>query len=435
MNSESAAALTAPPGVTAAPSRLGVVSWALYDLANTTFSMNVLSLYFPLWIVNDLGGRDADYAVALSASQALVFLSAPVLGALSDQARRRMPFLAATTLLCVAFTLFLGVRTAALALVLFAVANYFLQAGGIFYDALLSEVSTDENRGRVGGFGIGLGYLGSFLGVGTGIALTARFGPVEAKPYIFQATALLFLAFALPCFFFVRERQRRGAAGAGALVRAALGQLRQTARMVRRYPGLGRFLVGRVFYTDAANTLTVVMGIYLVNEVGLPQQQIPLVLMTGIASAVAGGLAWGIVVDRVGPKRSLDAVLALWVVTMSLGVALSVLDLPLALAWPVAALAGLTLGGTWASDRPYMFRLSPPRYLGQFYGLYSMAGRFSAIVGPLLWAAIVDWLGWGRPAAVSTLIVMVVLAYFVLRPVSDAPRAWGPEDLPEPGPG
>jgi len=64
-----------------------------------------------------------------------------------------------------------------------------------------------------------------------------------------------------------------------------------------------------------------------------------------------------------------------------------------------------------------MLRLSPPQLLGQFYGLYAMVGRFAAITGPLLWALIVDWLGWGRPAAVLSLLGMVAVGYLVLRPV------------------
>ena len=78
-----------------------------------------------------------------------------------------------------------------------------------------------------------------------------------------------------------------------------------------------------------------------------------------------------------------------------------------------------------------MARLSPPRYFGQAYGLYAMVGRFAAIVGPLLWGLVADVLGFGRPAAVATLLVLVVVAFLVIRGVSDTPRAWGPDELPE----
>jgi UMF1 family MFS transporter len=76
-----------------------------------------------------------------------------------------------------------------------------------------------------------------------------------------------------------------------------------------------------------------------------------------------------------------------------------------------------------------MVRLSPPRRLGQFYGLYTMVGRFSAIVGPLLWGLVVTVLGLGGPAGVATLLALVVVGYVILQGVSDAPRTWSPEEL------
>jgi MFS transporter, UMF1 family len=409
-------------------SPVSVAGWALYDLGNTLFSFNVISIYLPLWIVNDMGGRDADYGLANSFSMGLMFLTAPLLGALSDQARGRMPYLVVTTMLCVAFTALLGQGGLPLSLAFFVVANYCYQAGLIFYDALLPAVSTPENRGRIGGIGVGVGYLGSFVGVGTGLLILSS--DPAAKPLVFQVTAALFLVFALPCFFLVPELPNPNARPFGPdAVRAAAGQIEQTTRRVRQYRGLGRFLVGRVFYSDAANTLIAFMGIYVTNEVGFGERDTQLLLLAGIAAAIVGGLGWGWIVDRWGPKRTLDAVLGVWVVTFALTAAVGGLNLPGWLFWIVGPMAGVALGGTWAADRPYMLRLSPPRYLGQFYGLYAMVGRFAAIVGPLLWVGIVDGVGLGRPVAVLSLLVMVIISYIILRPISDEPRIWGSEDL------
>ncbi len=186
------------------PSRRSVLSWALYDLANTIFSMNIVSLYFSLWVINEMGGIDADYGNANSISMALMFFTAAILGALSDQAGRRKPFLIVTTLTCVGFTAMLGTGGLLPSLVLFIVANYMFQAGLIFYDSLLPVVSTEANRGKVGGLGVGLGYMGSFIGVGSGLLLLSRIGYTG----IFRLSAVLFLLFALPCFFFVKEPGR-----------------------------------------------------------------------------------------------------------------------------------------------------------------------------------------------------------------------------------
>ena len=137
------------------------------------------------------------------------------------------------------------------------------------------------------------------------------------------------------------------------------------------------------------------------------------------------------VVDRIGPKRTLDVVLALWVVALVGAVAVPVLGLPRAWFWPVACTAGIALGGTWTADRPYMLILAPPKRLGEFYGLYSMVGRFAAIIGPAMFGFVAETLGFGRPAAMGSLLVWIVISYIILRGVDDEERAWGPEDLVE----
>jgi UMF1 family MFS transporter len=357
---------------------------------------------------------------------ALVFVSAPLLGALSDQAPRRLPFLIVSTLLCCGFTALLGLGGLAISLVFFIVANVFYQSGLIFYDALLPTVSTIANRGRIGGLGVGIGYVGSFVGVGLGLVVLR--GDPSAKPLLFRLVAVLFLLFALPCFIWVRERRRAVEAFGLAAVRRAVAELRDTVGHVRRYPALARFLAGRVFYADAANTLIAFMGIYVTNETSLTEETVQYILLLSIAAAVAGGLVCGVLVDRVGPKRTLNGILGLWAVLLGLTAAIAYLRLPGELFYLVGALAGIALGGTWAADRPFMLRLTPPQRLGQFYGLYAMVGRFAAIMGPLLWTALVDGLGWGRPAAVLSLLLMVVIAFVVLRPVGDEQRAWTEEE-------
>ena len=410
------------------PERRAVTGWVLYDLANTIFSLVIVSRYFSVWIVDERGGSDSHFGIANSLSMAVMFVAAPFIGALSDQTPRRMPFLIVTTAVCCALTAVLGLGGLWVALAVFAVANLFYQAGLIFYDALLPAVSTEANRGRIGGLGVGVGYIGSFLGLATGILILGVND--RAEPTLFAVTAALYLLFAIPCFLWVRERRRTDVTpfGRASLTRAA-HDLRGTVARARAYPDLRRFLVGRVFYADAANTMIAFMGIYATKEIGFSSGQVDALLAAAIATAIVGGLTWGRIVDRIGPKRTLDRVLGLWAIVLTLTAAIAYFDLSNSLFWAVGPLAGIALGGTWAADRPLMLRLSPPRHLGQFYGLYAMVGRFAAVLGPLIWSLIVNGLDWGRPAAVASLVVLIAISYVVIRPVNDAHRDWAPEDL------
>ena len=150
-----------------------VASWVLYDLANTVFSMGIVSAYFSLFVRQSVGAERADFAYTTitAISMAIIFVVSPLLGAMTDRAPRRMPFLVVSTLICVGFTLRLARLGFYASAVFFIIANMAYQAGLQFYDALLPDVSTPENRGRIGGIGVGVGYLGSYLAIGLGLLL------------------------------------------------------------------------------------------------------------------------------------------------------------------------------------------------------------------------------------------------------------------------
>jgi UMF1 family MFS transporter len=421
--------------------RSAVVSWVLYDLANTIFSMGVISLYFSLWVRDQVGAQRADttYGIITAISMGFIFLLSPLLGAMTDRAPRRMPFLIASTVTCVAFTAVLARSGFYVTAVCFVIANVAYQAGLQFYDALLPEVSTEENRGKIGGIGVGVGYIGSYFAVGIGIVLGTT-----NKPFLFTAIAIAFLLLSIPCFLFVRERGNpRPRRIDWAMVRDSTSQTIRTLREGQRYPGLVRFLVGRVFYTDAINTVISIMALYTVNvavSTGMTekqgQEQAQFILMSAITFAVLGGFFWGWMTDRHGPRRTLNFVLMAWMAIFTFAASIGIFGLPLWCLYVVAACAGVALGGVWAADRPYMLRLTPPARVGEFYGLYGMVGRFSAITGPIVWAG-VTYLTIqvahmmprvGQGIGVLVLLGMIVLSFVILQPISDKPREWSAED-------
>ena len=417
--------------------RRAVAGWVLYDLANTIFSMGVVSLIFPLWVRGAVGEERADsvYGVITGLSMAAIFLVSPLLGALTDRAARRMPFLVWSTVLCVGATFVLARAGFTVTAVCFIVANICYQAGLQFYDSLLPEVSDVSNRGKIGGIGVGVGYLGSYLAVGASLWLGT-----DRPELLFTLYAVAFALFAVPCFVFVRERgnpapQPASLTAAVASVRRTVATLRET----REFPGLARFLVGRVFYTDAINTVISFMTLFTVNVAlanGLDRaaagRQAQFIMLAAITFAVAGGFFWGQLTDQIGPKRALRAVLLSWMALFGLAAATGLFALPLWTMYVVACGAGFSLGGIWAADRPFMLRLTPPDRVGEFYGLYGMVGRFSAITGPFLWGAIlhvcVSQLGLapltGQGVAILSLLAMTAVGAWILRPVSDAPPEW-----------
>lgn len=420
-----------------AVTKRAVTGWILYDLANTIFAMGVTSLFFPFYVRDLYGAERADtvFTVITAISMGLIFIASPLLGAMTDRAPRRMPFLFASTLICILLTATLGRFGFMLAAICYILANIAYQAGTQFYDALLPEVSNESNRGRIGGYGVGIGYLGSYIAVGMSLYLGT-----QDKPLLFVMTALLFLLFSLPCLLFVKERGNPNPRPIDLqMIRKSTIETVKALKDGARFPGLGRFLVGRVFYTDPINTVLTVMSLFTVNvaiasgldkEAGEKKAQ--LILMFAITFAIMGGFFWGWLTDRIGPKKTLNIVLSLWIGNFVLGFCIGVFHLPMAAMYLLAGVAGFALGGVWSADRPYMLRLTPPERIGEFYGLYGMVGRFSAITGPGIWAVstwfFIQKLGLppltGQGISMLFLLAMMIAGFLILQKVDDKPRDW-----------
>ena len=415
-------------------------AWSLYDLANTVYSYAVVSTAIGLWLTSDArfgaGPGQLIQGVAIAISVGLNALVSPFLGALSDRGGRRLPFLLFFTVLTIVPSALIGPTPAVVGAALFTVSNFAYLAALIYYDATLAEVSTPATRGRLSGIGVGIGYIGTLLTAVTLLAL----GITESPDPIFLIAGILFAIFAIPIFVVVREP--RPAPGTERVswsdVRGSFAQIAVTIRHARQVPGLLRFLLGRFFYSDAVNTLIVVMSVIAVKGMGLSQGQFLYVSLVLVLVAIAASVIWGRLVDRFGPKRTLVAVLVSWVAGLLLGVV--ALSLPstatgIAIFILAGAIVGSGLGGVQVADRVLMIRLSPPARLGEFFGLYGLVGKGSQVVGQLLYGIIVflfvDTLGNGAyQLAILSLLVTMGIGLWLVWPVNDR---WVGGDPIDPG--
>jgi UMF1 family MFS transporter len=405
------------------PKRRSVAAWVIYDLANTIFALGVGGLFFAEFLT-DNDTPDIALALAIDAAMIVVIVLSPWIGARSDHRGRRIPYLIPTTMVAVTATFFIASVGVTGSLVLFSLALVGFNLGGVIYDALLPDVSTPENRGFISGLGVAVGYVGSFIAVGVGALLLDAFG----YRAVFATIAGLFLLFALPTFFFVEERPRKRQPGPAPRLGESFKGLIDSWRRSRHYRGMTRFLIGRFFYSDAINTLIGgFLAIFVIEELDFSDGEVQALLAVGIVGAMIGGLVGGRIIDLVGPRRLLHAALHTWIGAIVLGMVAVIGDIRW-LAWVLGVAGGIALGATWASDRVYMARVSPPRYLGEFYGLYATVGRFATLLGPLIWGLIVSVAGLPRVVAMGALIGFLVISRAILAGVDDDPRDWGPED-------
>jgi UMF1 family MFS transporter len=402
------------------------LAWALYDFANTIFSFAIVSFAMSLWSIRFLGEANGTFwfTAAVSVSVLLNAIVSPVLGAMSDRVGRRKPFLAFFTALCIGGTVVIGVVDIRLGLVAFALANFAYQAALIYYDAILPDVARPVTRGRLSGIGVALGYCGTLL-VGVLLLLGVSTDPGgRSTPSTFLLVGGLFLLFAGPLFLLVREESR--ARGRFSALDAARSwtQLRATVRHARETPGLLRFIVARFFYSDPVNTAIAVMSAFAVHAVGFTEGQALQVLLILTVVAVIASFGWGFLADRWGPRRTLFAVLGTW----ALGLAIITLFLSTVPFLIAGAMLGAGLGGVGVVDRLMLLRLSSPDRIGEMFGLYGLVGKFSAVIGPIAYGAIVatllETLDKGAyQIAIGSLFVLLLVGTFILRGV--------PEGTPE----
>jgi UMF1 family MFS transporter len=420
----------------------GAVAWAFYDLANTIYSMNVITLFFAQWVTVDRGRQDLWYSLFYGGSMAMVALTLPYLGLWSDRGGRRLLFLGIFTAVSVGATATLGWVTnlpgtagVLIALSVFALSNYAFQGGLVFYNALLPAVSLPETRGRVSGFGVALGYLGSFVGMLLVtpfvegkmplLGLTVPGVHAGGRTAAFLPTAILFGLFALPIF--LRVHEQRGPVGPGPSWREALREIRATLADSRRYPGVLVFLAANILILDAVQTVIIFMAVYAQKVLGMPDSAKVVFFMLATIPAIAGSFLAGWVADRIGARRTLIGTAWLWAACL-LAVALVPSD---AVFYAIGGVVGALLGSLWTASRPLLLTLTPPGEEGRLFGLYAFTNKASAVVGPLLWGLVVlaaEGLGNGRyRLAVGILSIMVVTGAVLLQRVPDlrARRATG----------
>lgn len=416
------------------PSKLAVWAWVLYDFSNTIFSISILSFFFPIWLGDELGAGADTFNYATAAGALLVMLTAPFLGAIADLRQRRVPYLVFLTVVAaictVGFELVSGV---VVVVALFVAANYTYQSALVFYNALLPAVSAGRGAGKVSGYGVAAGYVGAILAlvvltyfVSDAEGIKSVLGPFggwidvgdQRNSNVFVPTALLYLLFSLPAFFLVPDRALREPRPVSPV--AVYRDVYATVRNIRRYAGVGTFIVATALYTDAANTAVANMALYGDQVFGMDGTQIRNLLLFSTAFAAVGSVGFGFVTDRAGPKKTLMVVLAIWLLSIVLA-ALAVAPWMLLMAGP---LVGVALGATWAVSRVMLVALSPPEKLGEFFGLYTLSQKLSAVAGPALIAVLLDvFEGFGTALSyrisIGSLVLIMALGIFFLSRVPD----------------
>jgi len=423
--------------------RKDVISWSLYDFANTMYSIIILSLYFKRWVVEDLGRDGLYYDVAFSGSMLLAGLIMPALGAISDHSRKKKLFLFLFTFCCCLMVGIIPLIPSSLFLliiIVFGFSNFFYEGGMVFYNSLLYSISDGKQARLVSGFGVALGYVGSIFAMiavlpwvsGKIFGFDIPFMEGSGKTGTFLPTALLFMLFALPAFIWVKERfeivsQNR------IKIKKAYGEVWQTVKDTRKYPGVLRFLIADYFFEDAVATVILNIGIFSSMVLGFTDENLTIFLIISTISAVIGSFVIGRISQDISLKKLMATLIRGWILILILFIIIE----NQIIIYFLGSIVGILLGGLWTVSRPLLAEMVPRNELGRVFGLYSLSGRAAAVVGPLIWGMTVylfgrsqkvgiilsGWFNLGEAAAVRlpyrlavvSLIIMMVIGLIIFR--------------------
>lgn len=424
--------------------------WYLYDLANTSFTVLIVTALFPLYfrvlVWNETLG-DALWGYAGSVTMLIIALTAPILGAIADFGGTKKKFVIFYTSVCIALTSFmvflpgltqsqidtipdirppsplplfdfppfLGLDIWVWAWIIFIVANVGFQGALPFYNAWLPEISTEENIGRIGGYGFAAGYVGAMATIVIALGVILADLPYT---YAFFASAIFFLVFAIPSIKWLKNRPPKVFPGeeGKSLVSLGYGRVRNTLRHIRDYKGLPLFLVAYFLFSDAITTVIYYAAIFGQAVYMFSTTMILVFFAVTQLAAIPGAFVFGVVADRIGTKKTLIITLFIWVIALALAylfVAYGAL-----VWWTVGMIAGVGMGSSQSTARSMYGQFIPEDKKSEMYGFYALTGKFAAILGPFVYASVLLLANPTQSAALvaqSHLTAMlVILLFFVV---------------------
>ncbi len=367
------------------------IAWYLYDFGNSAYASVVLLAVFSAFFQKEVvGGAEGTRMWGLAVFVAMLFvaITAPVLGAIADFSGSKKRFLFFYTAMACCFTagLFFAEKGAVLfAMGCFIIAEIGYRSAQVFYDALLPEIASHDEMGRVAGTGWAIGSAGGIVVLLIILPLILIIKGTLIIRFSLVITAIFFALFTVPLFLWLQERAQPQKLPRGEnYLMVALRQLQKTIGATQRFKEFLKFMLAFLIYNDGvimALDFAAILGGVLF---GLKQEELIILMIIVQAANVIGAYIFGRMVDRVGAKRSLNISIVLMIlIVLALYFAQTKTDY-----FVIASLAGFAMAGIQSVSRTMVALFAPPGQSAEFYGFFAMAGRTSSFIGP----AVFGWL-------------------------------------------
>ena len=410
-------------------------AWAMYDWANSAVQTTIIATIFPIYYqkVAAAGQQEAvamsRFAWATTIAILIVAIVAPVLGAVADYTAIKKKllgvFLAVGAVACAAM-FWIGSGDWKFALTLFVIANVGVAGTIVFYESLLPHLVDQADLDRVSSAGYAIGYLGGGTLLAINLVMIQKpslFGIPDtgtATRLALASVAVWWVVFSIPLFRRVPEPavrlERDETAGGNALL-TSISRLSETFHELRRYRDAFVLLLAFLLYNDGIQTMIRMATIYG-TQIGLPESAMISALLLTQFIGVPCAFAFGMLAGRIGAKPAVFAGLAVYVLITVLGYFMTSSVHFFAL----AILVGMVQGGTQALSRSLFAAMIPRHKSSEFFAFFSVFERYAGVLGPAIFAFVVDATGSGRSAILAVSLFFIVGAAILTKVDVEAGR-------------
>lgn len=399
-------------------------SWILQDFGNSAYSIAIttalLPVFYKTYAAQSLDPTDATayWGYANSFATVLIVILAPILGNLADYKGYKKKFFNFFVMLAIVSTAALsliGENQWVLALSIYVITVIGSTGASIFYDAFLTDVTTDEKMDMISSQGFGFGYLGGTVGFGISMALIVMAPSIGmptslATKIAFIITALWWLVFSIP--FFKNVHQNYWIEGKPEKAAKVFRKLQGTFREIFRDRNLLLFFIAYFFYIDGVHTIiSMATPIAIDLKLGLSDTELLMILLVIQLVAFPFAILYGWLSKRVGSH-----VMIMIGILTYVGIAIFGLFLDTRLDFLILAFMVATAqGGIQALSRSFFGKLIPKTKSAEYFGVFNIFGKISSIFGPLLMGIVTQTTGNIRYGILSLGILFVLGLVFFLK--------------------
>ena len=373
-------------------------AWYLYDFGNSAYAAVVLLAIYSAYFKEEVvGGAEGSrfWGIAVGIAMLVVALTSPVLGTIADLSGVKKRFLFFYTAMACLFTatlFFVQEGDVLIGMLFFILAEIGYRSAQVFYNALLPEIASPEEMGRISGNGWAIGSAGGIICLLLVLPPIVLIGGALIVRLALVFTGVFFALSAVPLFLWLRERAEPQKLSADEnYVTLALQRLGRTIKAVRKFREFIKFIIAFLVYNDGILMILDFGAILGAVLYGMKQQELIIFMIIVQLASVVGAYLFGLIADDFGGKRSLVVALLLTVVPVFwLYFSYSRLQF-----YFIGALAGFALTGVQSVSRTMVGMFSPPGQSAEFYGFFAVTGRTSSFIGPtvfgLLAAEATQW--------------------------------------------